>query len=66
MARGAHIPPLGPLFPAFTTRVDAVGFLAFHWGTWVGLVLPLALHGCTTLRRVHPVTSAELAWCAAA
>jgi len=53
---------MGPLFPAFTARVDAVGFLAFHWGIWIGLFLSLALYDWKTLRRIHPVTSAGFVW----
>lgn len=51
-----------PLFPAFTARVDEVGFLVFFYGVWVGFFLSLARHDWTTLRRVHPVTVAGFAW----
>lgn len=51
-----------PLFPAFTARVDEVGFLGFFYGVWVGFFLSLARHDWTTLRRVHPVTVAGFAW----
>lgn len=51
-----------PLFPAFTARVDEVGFLVFFYGVWVGFFLSLARHDWTTLRRVHAVTVAGFAW----
>ncbi|MBX3724787.1 MAG: hypothetical protein KF823_02585 [Xanthomonadales bacterium] len=51
-----------PLFPAFTARVDEIGFLGFFYGVWIGFFLSLARHDWTTLRRVHPVTVAGFAW----
>jgi hypothetical protein len=51
-----------PLFPAFTARVDEVGFLAFFAGVWIGFFLSLALYDWKTLRRIHPVTMAGVAW----
>lgn len=51
-----------PLFPAFTARVDEVGFLAFFFGAWIGFFVSLARHDWTTLRRIHPVTVAGFAW----
>jgi hypothetical protein len=51
-----------PLFPAFTARVDEVGFLMFFWGIWIGFFLSLALYDWKTLRRIHPVTVAGFAW----
>lgn len=55
-----------PLFPAFAARVDEAGFLAFHWGIWIGCFLSLARYDWATLRRVHPVTMAGFAWFALA
>lgn len=51
-----------PLFPAFTARVDEVGFLGFFYGVWIGFFLSLARHDWITLRRIHPVTVAGFVW----
>lgn len=51
-----------PLLPAFTARVDEVGFLVFYIGSWIGFFLSLALYDWKTLRRIHPVTVAGFAW----
>ncbi len=51
-----------PLFPAFTARVDAIGFHIFLFGLWMGFFLSLAWFDWKTLRRVHPITVAGLMW----
>jgi hypothetical protein len=51
-----------PLFPAFTARIDEIGFLAFFFGIWIGFFLSLALYDWRTLRRIHPVTAGGFAW----
>ena len=50
-----------PLFPAFTARMDPIGFFIFFWGIWIGFFLSLAAYDWRLLRRVHPVTSAGFA-----
>jgi hypothetical protein len=50
-----------PLFPAFTARVDEIGFLVFFAGLWIGLFLSLFAYDWKTLRRIHPVTIAGFA-----
>lgn len=55
-----------PLFPAFTARVDQVGFLLFFFGGWIAFFASLALHDRRTLGRVHPVTLAGSGWFALA
>lgn len=55
-----------PLFPAFTARVDEVGFLLFFFGGWIGFFVSLMVHDRRTLRRVHPATYAGFAWFALA
>lgn len=51
-----------PLVPAFTARVDEVGFLTFFVGLWIGAFASLAHYDWMTLRRVHPATVAGFAW----
>ena len=51
-----------PLFPAFSARVDEVGFLAFFLGLWNAFFWSLAVYDWKTLRRIHPVTAAGYAW----
>lgn len=51
-----------PLFPAFTARVDEVGFLVFFYGIWIGFFLSLAHYDWKTLRRIHPVTVVGFTW----
>jgi hypothetical protein len=51
-----------PLFPAFTARMDEVGFLVFFWGVWIGFFVSLAAYDWKTLARLHPVTVAGFAW----
>jgi len=51
-----------PLFPAFTARVDEVGFLVFFIGSWIGFFLSLAVYDWRTLGRVHRVTVAGFVW----
>ena len=51
-----------PLFPAFSARVDEVGFLAFFFGIWIGFFLSLAAYDWRTLRRIHPVTVGGSSW----
>jgi hypothetical protein len=51
-----------PLFPAFTARVDEIGFLTFFWGLWLGSFLSLARYDWQLRRRVHPVTMGGFAW----
>jgi len=51
-----------PLFPVFTARVDEVGFLVFFFAAWIAFFLSLALYDWKTLRRLHLVTVAGLAW----
>src|SRR5690606_30089678 len=53
---------LEPLAPAFTARVDEVGFLIFFVGMWIGSFASLARYDWLTLRRVHPVTVAGFVW----
>jgi hypothetical protein len=53
---------LEPLAPAFAARVDEVGFLIFFVGLWIGAFASLARYDWITLRRVHPVTLAGIAW----
>lgn len=51
-----------PLFPVFTARVDEAGFLLFFCGLWIGFFVSLALYDWKTLRRIHAVTVAGVAW----
>lgn len=53
---------MAPLFPAFTARVDEVGFLLFFAGLWVAFFLSLMRYDWVTLRGVHPVTWLGFGW----
>lgn len=53
---------LEPLAPTLIARVDAVGFLVWFVGLWLGSFASLAWYDRRTLQRVHPVTLAGLAW----
>lgn len=53
---------MGPMFPAFTARMDETGFLVFFFGVWIGFFVSLALYDWKTMRRIHPVTVAGFAW----
>lgn len=56
------VPLMESLAPAFTARVDEVGFLVFLVVAWVGFFLSLAAYDWKTQRRVHPVTITGFAW----
>jgi len=42
--------------------VDAVGFIVFFVGMWLGAFASLARYDWLTMRRIHPVTLAGTAW----
>jgi hypothetical protein len=51
-----------PLFPAFTARVDEVGFLVFFFGVWIAFFVSLAVYDWKVRRRIHTVTATGFAW----
>ncbi len=53
---------LEPLAPALNARVDAVGFLVFFVGLWIGSFASLARYDWLRLGRVHAVTIAGFTW----
>ncbi len=54
-----------PLFPSLTSRFDEACFQTFFRGGWIGFFLSPAIYDRRTLGRVHPVTTAGVAWLAA-